>query len=157
MKMKNAKLHIGFMNSKLNFLSYLILTCLVASCNPIDKKGYRFEFSDAHLLKRGITSKENVEKIMGSPTLISYLDKEDWIYYLQDEKKFMFFTPEVLERKIITISFDEYQIIDKINHYDLKDERQVAFLDQKTGYITVNKSKNVFSKIFSNIGQITPN
>ena len=150
------KLLIGFMKIKIN--SFLVaLALILSSCNPVDKTGYRFEYSDAHLLKKGITSKENVQKIMGSPTLISYLDEETWIYYLQDEKKFMFFRPEILDRKITTISFDEYQIIDKINHYNLADQNQIQLAQLKTNDVQINEKKSFFSRIFSNIGQITPN
>ncbi|MBM5782716.1 MAG: outer membrane protein assembly factor BamE [Pelagibacterales bacterium] len=138
------------------FCSIFIIMSLTSCINNYEKRGYAFELADDHLLQEGVTSKENVIKIMGSPTIISDLSSdESWIYYSEEVKKVLFFLPKVVERKVLVIKFDDLDSIRTIEKFDLSNgESKMKFVEQYTEV----KSHNVgfFKSLFSNIGQIKP-
>ncbi len=135
----------------------IIFIVLSTSCiSNYEKRGYAFELSDYNLLQEGVTSKEGVLKLMGSPTIISDLSSdESWIYYSEEVKKILFFLPKVVERKVVVIKFDDLESVRNIDEYDLdNEESKMKFVQEYTEV----KSHNIgfFKSIFSNIGQIKP-
>lgn len=137
-------------------LVYLFLISAATSCiSRVDKHGYMFELSDHHLLQSGITTKDRVLNIMGSPTIIADInDDETWIYYSEDVKKLLFFTPDVVSRNVISIKFDDSQTIKELTNYDISHESKLEFA---SNYTKVNSVKHGFFKsLFGNIGQVRP-
>lgn len=115
--------------------------------------GYLFDLSDHQLLQEGVTSKERVLKIMGSPTMISNLDEEVWIYYSEDVERILFFIPDIKERTILTLRFDESETVKSIEKFDLSNEEKK--MDFASHYTEVNSNKiGFFKSIFSNVGQV---
>ncbi len=134
-------------------LSLAISLISLTSCSQIEKRGYSFELSDYQLLKEKINNKNDALNFMGYPSFVSEADqKELWIYYSEDVKKLLFFKPEILDRKIITISFDNNNVVEKIKSYDLADQNSVKF-NQNYTEVTSQK-KSWWSQIFGNIGQV---
>lgn len=126
------------------------------SCvSRVDKHGFMFEFSDHEMLQEGVTTRERVLKMMGSPTLISDLDEDEaWIYFSEDLKRFLFFKPKIIERNVLVIRFKS-DTINELKKLTLNDEAQK--LEFVIDYTAVNGHKTGFFKsIFSNVGQIKP-
>jgi outer membrane protein assembly factor BamE (lipoprotein component of BamABCDE complex) len=136
-------------------LFLLILGIILTSClSRIENKGYSFELSD-YKVKKGLSSKGEIVRNMGSPTLISHIDNEIfWIYFEEKIRKLLFFKPKVLDRRILILTFDENKIVSSLNNYDLKDENNISF-NHKTTKIR-NIKKSLVSDIFGNIGQVKP-
>ncbi len=136
----------------------LILSLLICSaCNitRIDKKGYMFDSSGYETLQEGVTTKQRVLMMMGSPTIISDLsDEELWIYYHEDVKELLFFKPKVISRTIIALKFDDQQTIKQLKSYDLSSEENLAFSKDSTK--TQDRDEGFFKKIFGNVGQVRP-
>ncbi len=137
-------------------LSVIISLFTLTSCNQIEKRGYSFELSDYQLLKEKINNKNDALNFMGYPSFISESDhKELWVYYSEDVKKLLFFKPEILDRKIITIAFDNKNVVEKIKSYDLQDQKPISFDKNYTQVYSTKKSW--WSQIFGNIGQVKAN
>ncbi len=143
---------------KLTKKTFIYLLCILAlsSClSRVEKHGYMFDLSDHHLLKEGISTKDYVLNIMGSPSLVTDLNNEEiWIYYAEDVKKLLFFKPDVIARDIISIKFDNSQTISHLEKYNLDNQIKIDFA---SNYTKVKSKKDGFFKsIFSNIGQVRP-
>ena len=140
----------------MKIIPILVSIFLLTSCSQIEKRGYSFELSDYQTLKEGIDNKTNTLNAMGYPSLVSNsADGELWIYYSEDVKKLLFFKPEILDRKIIAITFNDNQSIKKIRSYDLKDQNQLQI---NPDYTKVESTKQPWWKqIFGNIGQVRAN
>lgn len=130
---------------------------MLASCiTRIEKHGYMFEMSDYELVKEGVTSKERVLNLMGSPTIIEdFYDDELWIYFSEDVRHLLFLRPKPISRKILTMSFDENGVVKKISEYSLKDEnKKMAFSTEITP--VEDHKQGWFKSIYSNVGQVKP-
>ncbi len=137
-------------------ITTLLAIIFLTSCSQVEKRGYSFELSDYQNLREGMSDKNNTLDAMGYPTISSVSnDGEFWIYYSEDVKKLLFFKPEILDRKIITIAFDNKQNIKKINSYSLKDQNSITF---NSDYTEVENTKvSWWKEIFGNIGQVRAN
>lgn len=136
----------------------LVLTILVlSSCiTRVEKRGYMFDLSDHDLLQEGVTSKDRVLTIMGSPTIISTLDdRETWIYYFEEVENLLFFLPTIEERTILVLRFDGSGVVKELKSLSLEDQNnQLAFVNKFTA--VESHKVGFFKSIFGNVGQIKP-
>ena len=112
-----------------------------------------FELSDAHLIKEGVSGKDEVLKLMGSPTIASYINEETWIYFSEEKKYLLFFKPKTINRDVLVVKFDEENIVKNLIKLNLNDEnKELAF---STKYTEVaDHETSAFKSIFGNIGQV---
>ncbi len=138
---------------KLSLIIFLLIA--LSSCvSRLEKRGYVFDLSGYELLQEGVTNKEKVLKIMGSPTLISDLDNDEaWIYYAEDVENFLFFKPDIKDRNILVLRFNESETIKELKKISFaNEEKRLSFV---SSYTNVESHKVGFFKlIFSNVGQI---
>jgi len=135
------------------FLTILLLA--LSSCiSRVEKHGYMFDLTEIEALQEGITSKERVLKIMGSPTLVSELgNDESWIYYSEDVKHVLFFKPTTQERQVLVLTFGDNGVIRNLNKVNLSDEdEKIVFATNFTS--TDDHETSLFKSFFSNVGQV---
>lgn len=139
-----------------NLLLIFSVSILLSSCiSRIEKRGYMFDMSDYNLVKEGVTSKERVIKLMGLPTFVSNFDEEAWIYYSEDVRHLLFFEPKIVERKVLSLHFDQNNIVKDMQIVDLEDDNsKLKFAQNST---PVDDHENGWFKSFvGGIGQIRP-
>lgn len=148
--------YIFLQRMKKIFLVIIFSIILNACVSRLEKHGYMFDLSDYEMLREGVTGKEKVLRIMGSPTLVSDLGgSEAWIYCSEKVNHFLFFRPDILERNLLVIKFDESDIVRELKRIDLGDENQR--FNFVSNYTSVNGHQmGFFKSIFSNVGQIKP-
>jgi outer membrane protein assembly factor BamE (lipoprotein component of BamABCDE complex) len=141
----------------MKFFYKLIALLMIASCvSRIEKHGYMFEMSDYEMVKEGVTSKERVLNLMGSPTIIESNFNEDlWIYFSEDVRHFLFFKPKPISRKIVVLDFDELGVVKKIDQYLLRDENKKFAFSKETTPVK-DHNHGWFKSIYSNVGQVKP-
>ncbi len=143
-------------NSKFYIFCLITMFLLLESCiSRVEKRGYMFEMSDYEFLEEGVTNKQKALQIMGSSTFSSYLaENEILFYYSEDVKHLLFFKPKIIARKVVSLKFDENNILSKIQEYDLAAQKNFS----PNLNITKVKSNEIgfFKSIFSNIGTVTP-
>jgi outer membrane protein assembly factor BamE (lipoprotein component of BamABCDE complex) len=112
--------------------------------------------SDYQMVQDGVTSKERLLKLMGSPTLVaSFDDDEVWIYYEEDVNHFLFFKPKIIERKILALRFNKSDIVSELRNIGLANELQgMNFAANHTE--VDDHQRGLFKSFFGNIGQIKP-
>lgn len=147
------------MKKFLKNLGWIFFILALASCvSRLEKHGYMFDMSGYDMVQTGVTTKEKLVKLMGSPTLITDFDgdkPEDklWIYYSEDVEHFLFFTPKIVDRKIVVISFSEDDVINQIRTIDLKnDDKNLKFAQNHTP--VDDHKRGIFKAFFSNVGQV---
>ncbi len=134
------------------FFLFFLCSCI----SRVEKHGYMFDLSDQEKLQEGITTRDGVLRAMGSPTVISDLDSEEtWIYYSEDVKQLLFFTPEITDRTILVLRFDNENTVKEVKKITLNDEKKN--IDFVHNYTAVDNHDVGFLKsFFSNVGQVRP-
>ena len=96
----------------------------------------------------GGISKQKVSEILGSPSSINIFGQHTWFYISERTETFAFFAPEVKERQVLVIKFDDKGMMKSIKHLNLKDGRQLAHVKRVT---------QTFGKELTVVGQILGN
>lgn len=134
------------------FLIFLAFCC--SSCiKTIHISGHLFKEGEIQDLERA-KNKQDVEDILGSPTVASDFGQEAW-YYITTKKETIAFLPDtVLEQSIVAITFKKDQV-DAIYKYSEKDANKVRLVSEYTD--TKGNDISKAQQLFSNVGRFNDN
>ena len=108
-----------------------------------------------HAIKAGRHTKEDVSRLLGSPTSITLFEKESWLYIESKEQNRIFLPAKEVERKVVKITFDANGTVSKIKELTLDDGQKIA-IDET---ITPVRGKNlsVIDELIGNFGRFPAN
>lgn len=109
----------------------------------------------ASQIQPGVHTREDVSSLLGSPSTISTFEDRKWYYIGQKTSQFAFFKPEILERDVLVVSFDEDGRVAETRSYDLADARQIDPVDRITP--TEGKDLTILQQLLGNIGRFGGN
>jgi outer membrane protein assembly factor BamE (lipoprotein component of BamABCDE complex) len=90
----------------------LFLALVAAACTPTQAvRGNMVEDFRLAEVTPGISTRQNVLVSLGSPTTQAPFNENVWYYMGQRTEKTGIFDPEVVEEKIVVVSFDEEGIV----------------------------------------------
>lgn len=99
----------------------------------------------------GVDSRIDVTNLLGSPSAISTFEDSKWYYIGQKTTAFAFFKPEVLERKVVVVSFDDKGIVSETKTYTLADGQDVDPVDRITP--TEGREITLLQQLLGNLGR----
>jgi outer membrane protein assembly factor BamE (lipoprotein component of BamABCDE complex) len=121
-------------------------------CTPqLAKRGQVIDPDAASKLTAGVSTRAEVQRVLGSPTVIGTFDKDVWYYIGQDMEKVAFFKPETTDRKILAVKFDPKGTVKQVSQLDLSDGKQVELVTRETP--TAGNETTLFQDLFGNIGR----
>src|ERR1700720_3119324 len=74
----------------------------------------------------GKTSKDQVVKILGSPSSASTFDDNVWYYISRKTKQVAFFSPTVLDQQVYIVDFDDIGVVKDLGHKTLADGENIS-------------------------------
>ncbi|MBX9696488.1 MAG: outer membrane protein assembly factor BamE [Alphaproteobacteria bacterium] len=125
--------------------SFIALT----ACTPIiDNRGYDFEIVDVNKIHTGQT-KEEVIQVMGSPSTLSTFKDNAWYYVSKKTATKSFFTPEILDQKVIIVHF----VGDTVSRIETINKDQAAKIElSKNETQTSGYESGIMREVFGNFG-----
>jgi len=128
---------------------------LLLGCAPIERThGYVPIQSDLDLLLIGADTKGSVEETIGRAADTGTFESDAWYYVESTVKTFLYFEPEVVERRVMEFEFDSNDVLTAINQYGLEDGRVINLQTRVTP--TDGRRTSVLQNLFGNIGAIAP-
>ncbi|MBV2360761.1 outer membrane protein assembly factor BamE [Thalassococcus sp. CAU 1522] len=98
----------------------------------------------------GIDTRASVEDTIGVPTTAS-VRTEGGIYYVESQvRHFAWRRPEVIDRTVLAITFDETGVVDNVVTYGLEDGQVVPLVRRVTQ--SSDRDIGFIRKLFGNIG-----
>lgn len=107
------------------------------------------------LVKPGAQTREQVIRLLGSPTSVATFDQNTILYIGQKTKTVAFQYPEVLERTVVAITFGENGRVQEIGKFSLKDGKVVQLVDRTTP--TPGRQFSIMQQLIGNIGKFESN
>lgn len=130
----------------------LSLPLLIAGCTPIiANRGNMLDEERIAQVKPGSSSKNDVFEALGSPSVVSTFDDNTWYYVGQRTAREAFFTPQVTDRKIIAVQFDDTDHVKAVERIGLDQAVNVVPLDKKTP--AVGRDITFLEQLLGNIGR----
>ena len=99
-------------------------------------------------------TQDTVRELLGSPSSVSSLDENEWVYMSSTLKKVAFLTPKIMNRDILTIRFDKDGKVQKITRLDEKDG--VLINPDKDETQSGGHNPGFFKKYFGGVGTFSP-
>ncbi len=130
------------------WLSPLAAALLLAGCTiSVDQRGNLPDPDKLATIKPGTTTKEQVVKILGTPSSASTFNDDTWYYISRRTKQVAFLSPTVLDQQVYIVDFNDQGIVKDIGHRTLADGepitpapgatpapgRELTFLEQVIG------------------------
>lgn len=144
----------GFINRAKTMLA-IGLVVLTAGCSATyQNHGYVPTDSDLLELVEGVDTKATVDDLIGPPSSAGLLAGGDYYYVRSRVKTLGMLRPEVIERQILAISFDDTDTIENIERFSLQDGNVVALSRRVTDSSVVGNG--FWRQILGNFGNIDP-
>jgi outer membrane protein assembly factor BamE (lipoprotein component of BamABCDE complex) len=128
----------------------ILAALIVAGCAvSVDQRGNLPDPDKVAEIKPGATTKEQVVKILGTPSSASTFDDDVWYYISRRTKQIAFFSPTVLDQQVYIVDFDDKGVVKDLGHKTLADGenitpaagatpapgRELSFMEQLLGNI----------------------
>jgi len=103
----------------------LAATSLGGCIATVDQRGNLPEPDKFAQIRPGTTTREQVVKILGTPSSTGVFNDKNWYYISRRTKQVAFFDPDVLDQQVYIVNFDATGVVRGIDHKDLKDGRDI--------------------------------
>ncbi|HEV8678311.1 MAG TPA: outer membrane protein assembly factor BamE [Stellaceae bacterium] len=98
----------------------------LAACVPtVDQRGNLPEADKLAKIQPGTTTREQVTKILGTPSSTGVFDDKNWYYISRKTKQVAFLDADVLDQQVYIVRFDAKGVVQQVDHKDLKDGREI--------------------------------
>jgi|SRR5436305_3012088 outer membrane protein assembly factor BamE (lipoprotein component of BamABCDE complex) len=141
--------------SRVTLLSCAFVALALAACQPtIDQRGNLPDKTKVAEIEPGVTTKEMVSQILGSPSSVSTFSDKTWYYISRRTEQTAFFDPEVLDQQVVVVAFDDGGVVHDIQHLNLADGRLVAPTSRETP--SAGRELGFMEQLIGNLGKFNP-
>jgi outer membrane protein assembly factor BamE (lipoprotein component of BamABCDE complex) len=99
----------------------------VAGCaSDIAQRGHLPTPEQIAQIQPGSTTREDVVKIIGSPSSTATFDDKTWYYISRRTKQVSFFSPTVLDQQVFIVSFNDKGVVKSVGHKALADGESIS-------------------------------
>lgn len=100
----------------------------LAGCAPnVEQRGNLPSADKLSEIHPGSTTKDEVAKILGTPSSVSVFNNDkSWYYISRRTSQTAFFDPNVLDQQVYIVTFNEQGVVQAINHKILEDGKEIT-------------------------------
>ena len=98
---------------------------LAGCAASVDQRGNLPEPEQIAAIHPGTTTRDQVTKILGTPSSTGVFNDKSWYYISRKTKQLAFFDPDVLDQQVYVVNFDGNGVVKSVDHKDLKDGREI--------------------------------
>lgn len=115
------------------FAATLALALAAGACNPItDNLGNRALKESVEQIQVGRTTKNEVVRLLGSPSNVAAFDANTWYYISARQVQLAFLKPRTTEQHVLAIRFDEAGVVKEMKELGLKNAQAAGYVDRTT-------------------------
>lgn len=97
----------------------------LAGCGTVDQRGNLPEADKLAEIHPGTTTRDQVVKILGTPSSTGVFDDKNWFYISRKTKRLAFFSPDVMDQEVYIVRFDGNGVVSRVDRKDLADGRDI--------------------------------
>jgi outer membrane protein assembly factor BamE (lipoprotein component of BamABCDE complex) len=121
---RRQAIFVGHLGSVLGAIS---ATVLAAGCaRSVEQRGNLPEQEKIAEIHPGSTTKDEVIKILGSPSSVSIFNEKSWYYISRRTGQIAFFDPNVIDQQVYIVNFDDQGIVRAVDHKGLEDGKEIT-------------------------------
>ncbi len=129
-----------------------LLALSLSACTPtVQVRGNLPDPDLVSQIQPGTHSRQDIANLLGSPSTVSTFEDSRWYYIGQKSTQVAFFKPEMLEREVLVITFDQDGWVADTKSYDLADGRIIEPVDRMTP--TEGREFTLLQQFLGNLGR----
>ncbi len=126
----------------------------LVACSPIVRThGYTPDQELLAQIAEGQDTRSSVAQKIGRPVTRSPFREDDWYYVSQSIEHYMWYAPEVTDRRVVAVKFDDNDVVSDIRTYGMEDGRIVDLATNTTP--THGRELTIIQQVLGNLGRIT--
>lgn len=134
------------------FQLVIIASLALAACSPkVETGGYIRDGDVKASITPGVTTRDEVSAMLGSPSARSSFGAETWYYVTNRKETYGFLKPEVVEQDVLRIEFDSGGVVSSAKGYTREDGQDIEMARRVTP--TEGHELGFFEQIMGNIGR----
>jgi outer membrane protein assembly factor BamE (lipoprotein component of BamABCDE complex) len=144
---------IATMNRTLCHISVIAAFSIgLAACTPtVANRGNIVDPDKLAELKVGETSREDVAKILGSPTQVGTFDETVWYYFGRSTEQYSFLDPKVVNQRAVEVHFDDSGILKSVQQLDPQAAKDLTPVARRTP--TYGHETTILEQLVGNLGR----
>jgi outer membrane protein assembly factor BamE (lipoprotein component of BamABCDE complex) len=99
----------------------------------------------------GSTTKDEVIKILGSPSSVGIFNDKSWYYISRRTGQFAFFDPNVLDQQVYILNFDDQGVVKAVDHKVLEDGKEIVPVARTTP--APGRELSFLEQVIGNLGK----
>ncbi|MBV8121960.1 MAG: outer membrane protein assembly factor BamE [Alphaproteobacteria bacterium] len=127
------------------------LLALAACSTTVEQRGNLPRSDLVAQIHPGKTTKDQVIKILGSPSSVSVFSDKDWYYISARTQQYAFFTPDVLDQQVYIVDFNDDGVVRGVEHKTLRDGKVVQPVARVTP--APGRELSFFEQLVGNLGK----
>ena len=135
---------------RLVVLVAMLCGAALAGCAPtVRVHGYVPSQADISQIRPGVDTFETVEETLGRPSSSGLLRDSSWYYVQSVVRELTYNAPEVIDRTVLAINFDDNGVVQGITRFGLEDGQIVDLTNRTTA--TGGRQLGVLEQLFGNL------
>jgi outer membrane protein assembly factor BamE (lipoprotein component of BamABCDE complex) len=124
----------------------------LAACTPtVSTHGHSLNLEELAQIRPGVTSREEVARLLGSPSTIGTFEQERWFYISQRSEVMSFYQADITQQDVVRIDFDGNGIVTDVQTHGLELAQAIEPDPNKTR--TLGNELTAVQQILGNIGR----
>ncbi|WNJ98576.1 outer membrane protein assembly factor BamE [Thalassospiraceae bacterium LMO-JJ14] len=124
----------------------------LSACSPrVAQRGAMPDVDAIAAIIPNKTTKEQVERSLGSPSSINMFGEETWMYIGETTETLAFLEHKVNERSVLLVRFNDKGVVEDVESHGLDESRNIVPVERTTP--TVGKSITVLEQLMGNINR----
>ncbi len=129
------------------------LVLLLGACSPmVDQHGQRFAAEDLAAIRPGVTTREEVRQLLGSPSTLGAFDPDTWVYVRQEIARTAV-RRELRDQQVVVVRFDDAGVVEAVETRGLQQAKLVEPVADRTP--TLGNEQSILRQLLQNIGRFT--
>jgi outer membrane protein assembly factor BamE (lipoprotein component of BamABCDE complex) len=128
------------------------LALAASACTPtVSTHGHPLDPEQLTQIQPGVTSREEVTRLLGSPSTVGTFEQERWFYVSQRSEVMSFYKADVTQQDVVRIDFDANGIVSDVRTHGLEMAQAIEPDPNRTR--TLGNELTAMRQILGNIGR----
>lgn len=125
---------------------------LLAACEPrVSNHGFAPQLADLQDIAAGSDTRGSVLRKLGRPSTFSSFESNSWYYEASRVETVAFYAPEVVERTVVSVKFDDAGLVTDVARFGVEDGQVIDLITRRTP--TYGRELTILQQIFGNLGR----
>jgi outer membrane protein assembly factor BamE (lipoprotein component of BamABCDE complex) len=135
-----------------SLIAALATGATLSACSTIvEQRGYLPTADEIAQIHPGKTTKDQVVKILGSPSSVGVFSDKNWYYISNRTKQYAFFEPKTFDQQVYVVDFNDDGVVRAVEHKTLQDGKVVQPVARTTP--APGRELSFIEQVIGNLGK----